>query len=455
MSAPLGRRRRLFVLAAAGLVLLSAGCAASRGGARAPAGGGGPAGWHLIWSSDFAGSSGTSPSGWTFENSGDGEGNHEQEYYVSAAQNASTRNAVLDGHGDLAITARRNSDPGLRCSFDAAGDYAPAGLPCRYISARLDSSALIIQRYGRMEARIEVPAGQGLWPAFWAVGTDIGAVGWPASGEIDTMEILGGRPDVLRAHLHGPIAGTFPPQPYAVSAGQGAGYQLPGDQSFSAGFHTYAADWYPDHISFSVDGHIYATIYKAAMPAGDTWVFGKPFYLILNLAVGSAQSWPGAPTSSTVFPATLLVNYVRVYSAGTTPAPAGQVTDAAGGCLDSTDQHVAVASCGAAAPQVWTFGSDGTVRRAGQCLATAAAGAAKQAVLTSCDGDAGEQWRLETDGSLVNVATGLCLSAGPPGPASSAAGLAACAGAAGQLWTRRAQPQRASQSGSGQPGLGS
>ncbi len=276
--------------------------------------------WRLVWSSDFAGPAGTVPSRWQFQTGGSGWGNREQEYYVSRSQDQTTENAVLDGNGDLAITARRNTDPRLRCSYDAAGVLQPGGAVCQYTSARLNTAAIPAADplYGRIEARIELPRGAGIWPAFWALGTDIDEVGWPESGEIDIMENFGSAPEVVFAHLHGPTAAS-PQTPWSV----GATLTLPVWDEFSSGFHTFAADWYPDRISFSVDGHVYETIDRASLPSGQTWVFDKPFYLILNVAVGSMGSGSGAPDSLTSFPQTMLVRWVKVYALRATASAEG------------------------------------------------------------------------------------------------------------------------------------
>jgi beta-glucanase (GH16 family) len=275
-------------------------------------------GWHLVWSSNFNGPAGTVPSGWTFETGGSGWGNHEQEYYVDGTQDEVTHNAVLNGHGDLAISVRRNADTALLCSYDAAGSYLPYGETCAYTSARLDTSAIPAANptYGRIEARIRLPQGAGIWPAFWALGSDFPTVGWPGCGEIDVMETFSRTPGTVYAHLHGPTAADPSAPWHEPGNARAAGYTLPDGQAFSSGFHVFAASWYPGHISFSVDGHVYETIDRANLPSGDAWVFDRPFYLLLNVAVGSALSPSGAPDAATVFPQTMLVNWVRVYSAG-------------------------------------------------------------------------------------------------------------------------------------------
>ena len=418
--------------------------AAAAAGVPASAAGSGTTSWNLAWQSDFSGAAGSSPSGWTFENGGGGWGNEEQEYYVDSTQNATTQNAVLDGSGDLAITVRNNTDPSLTCAYSYSGANPP-GTMCGYTSARLDTSALITAEHGRLEARIKLPAvpsgGDGIWPAFWAVGTNIGTVGWPTSGEIDTMEDFASNTQVA-GHLHGPIAGTSNP---VQNYGPGVKYTLPSGQ-WSSGWHTFAADWFPDHISFSVDGHIYGTIYKANLPSGDTWVFDHPFYLRLNVAVGSSLtgSW-AKPTSASTLPLSMLVNYVKIYTYGPpTVSSTGPVTGEAGRCLD--DHHSGTAdgnpidlwSCNGTDAQKWTFETDGTVRDFGKCLHPSGDSAAigTHVVLSTCDGAAAEEWQIESDGSLANPNSGLCLDDYHSGTTDgNPIDIWSCNGTAAQIWT--------------------
>jgi beta-glucanase (GH16 family) len=400
--------------------------------------------WQLAWSSNFSGAAGTAPSGWTFESGATGnwiEANDEQEYYVDAAQNATTQNAVLDGNGDLAISATQysSSNPlGISCSYDADS-------VCPYLSARLDSSTLFDAEYGRIEARIKVPDnGDGIWPAFWSVGADYPTVSWPASGEIDMMEELGDQPDEVYGHIHGPVAGSTT-ESYGLPPTGEADYTPPGGQPLGAGFHTYGVDWYPDHVSFFIDGHIYATIYKTQMPSGDTWVFDLPFYLILNVAVGGTGSWGGAPNSSTVFPATMLVNWVKVYTSTTPPVPAaGTVTGIDSMCLDdyhsgtSQGNTIDLWTCNNTNAQNWTFATDGTVQAFGRCLDTSGGGTASltDVVLDACDGAASQQWRIESDGSLENTNSGLCLDDYHSGTTNgNPIDIYGCHGESSQIWT--------------------
>jgi beta-glucanase (GH16 family) len=243
----------------------------------------------LIWADEFRGQAGTSPdpAKWSFDTGGNGWGNEELEYYT-----ARRSNAALDGHGDLVITARAETYTG--------NDHVSRS----YTSARLKTAGRFATRYGRIEARIRLPEGRGLWPAFWALGSDIESVGWPASGEIDMMESLGDEPFTLYGSIHGPQLGQ--PRGYALTA------PMTSSSSLASNFHIYGVDWSPNAIVFTFDGKPYATRTPASLSAGQSWVFNKPFFLLLNLAVGG--DWPGPPGPSTPFPAQMVVNWVRVYS---------------------------------------------------------------------------------------------------------------------------------------------
>lgn len=249
------------------------------------------------WSDEFDGAAGSAPdsSKWTLETGGGGNGNHELQYYTD-----STENAALDGEGNLVVTARRNSDPGLQCWYGT----------CEFTSARLNTAKTFTQKYGHFESRIKVPAGQGVWPAFWMLGDNLGEVGWPNSGEIDIMENVGKEPGTVHGTLHGPG--------YSGSGGIGAAYQLPDGQAFADDFHVFAVDWSPSKITWSVDGHVYQTRTPADVE-GKEWVFEHPFFLILNFAVGG--DWPGKPDPGTPFPQTMTVDYVRVTTSDSANVP--------------------------------------------------------------------------------------------------------------------------------------
>ncbi len=242
----------------------------------------------LIWSDEFEGPAGTSPDvkNWSFDTGGDGWGNEELESYTSSPQNAS-----LDGKGGLVITARAENHTGSD------------GIKRPYTSARVQTLNTFQFQYGLAEARIQVPAGKGLLPAFWLLGNEAyeNAQAWPGCGEIDAMEVLGSEPNVLNGTLHGP----WP------SAPDGVGGTTVSSTPLSAGFHVYAVDWSPGRISFLLDGVVYKMITPANLPPGAAWPFDHPFFLLLNLAVGG--NWPGSPNASTQFPAHMTVDWVRVW----------------------------------------------------------------------------------------------------------------------------------------------
>jgi beta-glucanase (GH16 family) len=241
-----------------------------------------PTGYQLKWSDEFNGSAGTAADGskWTYDvGNNNGWGNSELEYYRSG-----NSNAALDGSGNLVITAKKESYGGFN-----------------YTSARLKTQGLASWTYGHVEARIKIPYGQGMWPAFWAMGTNITSVNWPGCGEIDIMENIGREPNKTHGVIHGPG--------YSGAQGPSSIYTLPSGK-LSDAFHVYAIDWEPNKISWSVDGQVFGTKTPADIGSGHTWVFDHPFFIIMNVAVGGG--WPGNPDSSTVFPQKMTVDYVRV-----------------------------------------------------------------------------------------------------------------------------------------------
>jgi beta-glucanase (GH16 family) len=248
------------------LALLIAGCGSEQG---AP----GPA-WKLNWSDEFEGAAGARPDAarWSYDLGASGWGNAELQEYTDAPSNA-----ALDGRGNLAIVARHEGG--------------------RYTSARLKTQDRFTQRYGRIEARIRIPHGTVIWSAFWALGDNIGNVGWPTSGEIDIMENVGHEPSAVHGSLHGP--------------GFSAGNSLTARSTLQEGawherFHVFAAEWSPRSIAFFADGAEYARFRPVNLPAGGEWVFDHPFFVLLNVAIGG--NWPGSPDGSTRFPQTMLVD---------------------------------------------------------------------------------------------------------------------------------------------------
>jgi beta-glucanase (GH16 family) len=267
----------------------------------APTGGGGgggggaggtPPGWTLTWSDEFDGpnGSGVDPGKWSFDTGGGGWGNNELEYYTSG-----TSNAVI-ANGSLVITATQSGASSHSCWYG----------PCQYTSARLNTAGKFAQQYGRFEARIKIPEGQGVWPAFWLLGDDIGSVGWPACGEIDIMENIGRTPDSNYGTTHGPGPGSYP------GAGLSGAFNAGGPMG--SDFHVYATEWDAGSVRFYVDGSLYWTVTPSLLPAGASWVWDRPFFILLNFAVGG--NWPGSPDGTSSFPQQMTVDYVRVYRSG-------------------------------------------------------------------------------------------------------------------------------------------
>jgi beta-glucanase (GH16 family) len=243
--------------------------------------------WVLTWNDEFDGPDGSPPDPvkWTRMRGGSGWGNNELEYYTARSKN------VRQEHGNLVLEALKENFQG------------PDGIHRDYTSARLSTEGHFSQKYGRFEARIQLPRGKGVWPAFWLLGEDFPSVGWPACGEVDIMENVGKEPATILGTLHGPgyFGGNSLTTAYALPRGR-----------FSESFHVFAIEWEPNVIRFYVDGDLFATKTPADIPAGNRWVFDHPFFILLNLAVGG--DLPGKPDDSTVFPQRMLVDYVRVYS---------------------------------------------------------------------------------------------------------------------------------------------
>jgi uncharacterized protein (TIGR03437 family) len=232
--------------------------------------------WKLIWSDEFNGAAGAppDPSRWTYDLGAGGWGNSELETYTNSPDNASQ-----DGAGNLVVRAVKSGSG--------------------YTSARIKTQGRFSVTYGKVEARIKIPAGQGIWPAFWMLGADIDQVGWPACGEIDIMENIGKEPTTIHGTLHGP----------GYSGGSAIGGPFTGPR-FADDFHIYGIEWSPDSVVFFVDGKQYFSVTPAKLPAGKSWVFQHPFFLILNVAVGG--TWPGNPDATSTFPQQMLLDWVRV-----------------------------------------------------------------------------------------------------------------------------------------------
>ncbi|MCX4402831.1 MULTISPECIES: family 16 glycosylhydrolase [unclassified Streptomyces] len=407
MVSPRSLRRCLFAALSAMLV-----ATAAIGPAKADAPSAGAAAVTFSDTFDGAAGSAVDSSKWQIE-TGDNVNNHERQYYTSG-----NKNAALDGQGHLVITARKENPSNYQCWYGT----------CQYTSARLNTSGKFSAQYGHVEARMKIPRGQGMWPAFWMLGTP---VNWPASGEIDVMENVGYEPSTIHGTIHGPG--------YSGSGGIGAAYSLPNGQAFADAFHTFAVDWAPDSITWSVDG----TVYQRRTPAdlgGNTWVFNKPFFLILNLAVGG--DWPGDPNSSTAFPQQLVVDSVSVTTGDTAAGVA--IKGLAGKCVDVASANsangtpVQLYDCNGSAAQQWTVGSDGTIRALGKCLDITDNGTADGSTvqLWDCGGGANQKWVVSSANDIVNPQANKCLDVTG---ANSANGtrlqIYTCNGTAAQKWT--------------------
>jgi beta-glucanase (GH16 family) len=239
------------------------------------------AAWSLVWSETFDGPAGSAPdrARWNVID-GVVAWNGELQYYT-----ARPLNIELDGAGKLAIHL-------LRDSSIAGYDYT---------SGRLTTEGHFTQVYGRFEARIRMVQGQGVWPAFWMLGNNCDLAIWPSCGGIDVAEAYGQSPSTVLAGIHAPGY----PDTELVS-----GYVLGGAPLLSEDFHVYAVEWEPEEIRWYVDGVLWQTRRPADIPAGATWPFDHPFFMILDLAIGG--QYAGNPDIGTVLPQTMLIDYVRV-----------------------------------------------------------------------------------------------------------------------------------------------
>lgn len=369
----------------------------------------------VLWSQEFNGAAGTAPdsSVWSYDTGANGWGNAELQNYTT-----SRSNSALDGAGNLVITARREADGG-------------------YTSARLQTNDKVEIQYGRIEARMQIPRGQGIWPAFWMLGADFPATSWPSSGEIDVMENVGKEPHLVHGTVHGPG--------YSGGSGITGSSMHPQGWSFADDFHTFAVDWKPGQITWYVDGTQYHQVTRASV-GSNAWVFDKPYFLILNVAVGG--SWPGYPDATTSFPQQMKVDWIRVLDNGSGTGGTGTGTLRVNGelCLDvpwgeARDGNPAqVARCNGNVAQQWTRAADGTVRALGKCLDVAGGGTANGTVvqLWTCNGTGAQRWTYDAaSGALRNPQSGRCLDAvgGLPVRDGQRVQVWDCTGAGNQRWT--------------------
>ena len=243
--------------------------------------------WRTIFADEFDGPDGSLPDAnrWVFDTGGWGWGNKELEYYLNGPKNA------FQAGGLLHLVAVKGGVDMLDCWYGA----------CQYSSARIKTKGKLAFTYGKVSARIKIPKGQGIWPAFWMLGANIDSRSWPGCGEIDLMEVIGREPRLAHGTFHGPG--------YAGAQGPSSTWSPPRGE-VGDDFHVFALDWEAKRLRFYVDGELYATRSPADIPPEETWVFDHDFFLLLNVAVGG--TWPGDPDASTPFPAELLVDWVRV-----------------------------------------------------------------------------------------------------------------------------------------------
>ncbi|MBN1302533.1 MAG: glycoside hydrolase family 16 protein [Melioribacteraceae bacterium] len=240
-----------------------------------------PAGYKLVWQDEFDGDK-INADNWIHEVNARGGGNNELQYYTDRPENSYVRD------GELHIAALEGAYTG------------PEGTRY-YTSARMTTQQTRAFQYGRIEARLKLPYGQGLWPAFWMLGTNITQVGWPSCGEIDIMEMIGGgdgRDNVTHGTLHWEHNG----HKYQGGSKKIESGKLADD------FHVYAVEWDESKIDWYLDDELFYSMDITAVGMSE---FHQPFFIILNVAVGG--NWPGSPDASTVFPQEMIVDYVRVY----------------------------------------------------------------------------------------------------------------------------------------------
>ncbi|MEM9773538.1 MAG: SdrD B-like domain-containing protein [Chloroflexota bacterium] len=253
----------------------------------------GVANWELVWADEFDDAAGSqpNPTNWGFEigdttpDGKNGWGNEELQYYTDSADNA-----AMDGNGNLVITLSE-ADGSQECYYG----------PCEFESARLLTQNRAEFAYGRIESRLKVPdGGSGLWPAFWSLGTDITYNPWPGAGEIDIMEYVSRLPNEAFGTIHGP----------GYAGGASFGGILDFGEPVYNDYHTFTVEWEPEKITWYINGQQYHQATPADV-APNEWVFEKPFFLLLNFAIGG--NFGGAIDPTNTYPQEYLVDYVRVY----------------------------------------------------------------------------------------------------------------------------------------------
>ncbi len=399
--------------------------------------------WNLVWSDEFNSAAGTYPdaSKWTYDLGNSGFGNPEIENYCKPGSNtapcvASQPNAYQDGNGNLVIQARR----------DSSGTWT---------SARLKTQGLYQFQYGKIEARMKLPVGDGLWPAFWMLGANINQVGWPQTGEDDIIEwVQSYGPGTTSSTTHGPG--------YSGGNGIGARYTFPnGGRIDDGGYHTYGLIWSPNLLQYYRDSpsNIFLTVTPSTIPPGDQWVYNNPFFILLNFAIGSG-GFPGPTDSSTPALANMLIDYVRVYQQGSAAAPTGlngthtlTPQNATGLRLDDVGARTAAGNpidiymANGTGAQNWSM-SNTNVAPAGyynlategaNCLTASSGNSGSPVQLQPCNGSSAQAWNAVATGN--NYAfhpannTSLCLDVRSSGTADGTIVQSwTCNGTGAQQW---------------------
>lgn len=244
----------------------------------------------LLWSQEFNESAGTPPNPkfFKYDLGGGGWGNKEMQWY-------NEESVQTNGQGQLVIAATK-----IPATQDGDLPYNCFG-DCEYFSGRINTQGKLRFKYGRLEARIQMPAGNGVWPAFWLLGSNIVAKSWPTSGEIDVVELRGREPNRNIATAHGP----------GYSGANGKTGVITSPSSLAAGFHNYAIDWAANKITWSLDGKVFHTVTPSTVKP-NSYVFNQDFFMILNVAMGG--DFDGGLLDTSIEKAEMKVDYIRYYS---------------------------------------------------------------------------------------------------------------------------------------------
>jgi beta-glucanase (GH16 family) len=410
------------VAAAAGLIAITA----------TPSYAGPPSGYVLTWSDEFNGAVGSQPNSayWNFDTgigpNNDGWGNWEQQTYVSDT-----------AHCQVISDSGASDGRALQIKATNDNNWQTYG----FHSARINTIGKVTPQYGYIELRAKLPYGQGIWPAFWMLGTNFPTVGWPNCGEMDVMELFGQNP--------GTNMGSFHMGTPSNRIDWSASYTLPNGAWFNGGYHTFGLLWTSSGVTDYVDGVQYE--YHASSSPG--WAFSHPFYFIIDLAVGGIP--PGnVSSSSTVFPQSLDIDYLRIYQPGSsgisngvhtlTPqcATGARLDDSAAGTTNGN--LVQIWQANGSQAQNWAFNNIGgsnynmAVNLGPYCLDDMGGAQGTQVAVWSCNGGTNQKWTANSvsGGYQLVSGSGLCLDVNG---ASSANGSKVqswtCNGSSAQTWS--------------------